>query len=274
MRATAQILTGDALQVLRTLPGASAQCIVTSPPYWSMIDYQAKGQLGLERTVAEHLDRLSEVLGEAWRVLRRDGTLWLNYGDAYNTCNGGPGPGAGRPWARKRDRQPKLTTGFGLKSRHVKRKDLMGLPWRLAFRLQEDGWWLRAEIIWRKPNPVDRLGLDRPVRSHETIFLLAKSARYRCKGDLLGGSVWTMARSSIPWHPSPFPIELAQRCILAGSADGDLVLDPFCGAGTSGLVALRHGRRFLGIELNPEYSALARRRIREDAPLLNVVEAG
>lgn len=269
---TATLLQGDALQVLRTLPAASVHCVVTSPPYWTMRDYEMEGQLGLEPTLSAHLDRLSEVLGEVRRVLRKDGTLWLNYGDSYNTCAGGPGPNAGRPWARRRKAQPKLTTRFSWKSKEVKGKSLLGIPWRLAIRLEADGWWLRAEVIWKKPNPLERGNLDRPWRDHEHLFLLAKSRRYFFRGP--ADSVWTIPPQGYEGHPVAFPILLAGRCIMLGCPEGGTVLDPFMGSGAAGVAALRLGRSFIGIDLKPEYVELARRRIREDAPLLNQVEVG
>lgn len=272
---TWKIRQGDALQILRTLPDELAQVVVTSPPYWTMYDYGVQGQLGLEATMDAHLDALSEVLGEVRRVLRRDGTLWLNYGDGYNTCNGGPGPGAGKPWIRKRMRQPKLATGCGLKTRTVKRKSLFGMPWRLALRLEAEGWYLRSEIIWRKPNPQPlgfRGGLDRPLRSFEHVFLFARSERYYYRGS--SEDVWEIPPEPVDGHPTPFPIKLACRCIESGSREREreLVFDPFCGSGTTGVAALRLGRRFLGIELNPEYSELARRRLLNDQPLVALME--
>ena len=253
------ILIGDVREQLRQLEPESVHCVVTSPPYWTLVDYDAPGQLGLEPTMAEHLDALSDVFAEVRRVLRPDGTLWINYGDAFNTCNGGAGPGSGRAWTRKRGRSPKLVTGHGLKTKDVPRKNLMGLPWRLAFRLQDDGWNLRGDVIWRKPTPVERKNLDRPVKSHEYVFFLTPRPRSYFAGRV--ESVWEITPEPFANHPAPFPRELARRCVLAGCPEGGTVLDPFFGAGTVGVVAEELGREWIGIELNPAYAEIAKRRL-------------
>jgi site-specific DNA-methyltransferase (adenine-specific)/site-specific DNA-methyltransferase (cytosine-N4-specific) len=268
---TVRILTGNALEVLRTLPAESVHMCLTSPPYWTQLDYGVEGQLGLEPTMEAHIDRLSEVLGELRRVLRRDGVFWLQYGDGYNTSGGGPGPGSSRAWLRKRARMPKLVTGFGLKSQSVKRKSLFGIPWRLALRLEAEGWHLRSCVVWRKPCPMERADLDRPVVAHEYVFMLTRSERNYWNGERCE-SVWEIQRQPVAGHPAPFPCELARRCIEYGCPPGGTVLDPFAGSGTTGLVADRLGRDAILIELSPEYAQLAEARIRGDAPLFVKIE--
>lgn len=254
-----RILTGDAFAQLSQIPGGRFASCITSPPYWAKLDYGTAGQLGLEPTLEEHLARLSAVFMQVRRVLVRSGTLWINYGDSYNTCNGGPGPSSSRAWTRLRSRMPKLATGFGLKTQTVKRKSLMGLPWRLALRLEADGWYLRAEVIWVKPNPIERTGLDRPRRAHEQIFLFTKSPRSFFRGPCDG--VWSIPRDRTSGHPSSFPVELARRCILHGSPVGSEILDPFAGSGTVGLAASQLGRSATLIDISPEFSRAARERI-------------
>ncbi len=277
------IHTGDSLAVLQTLPAASVQCCVTSPPYWGLRDYGHVGQIGLEETPEQYVARLVAVFAEVRRVLADDGVLWLNLGDSY---------------------------GSG--------KQLIGIPWRVAFALQADGWYLRSDTIWHKPNPMPESVRDRPTKAHEYVFMLSKSARYywdqdavrepaTCtarpatsrqktggkhgealraagarghKGGNLGHnkpengrnirSVWTIPTQPYSGaHFAVMPPALADRCIKSGSRVGDTVLDPFSGAGTTGLVARRLRRQYVGIELNPEFADMARRRIDSDAPLLN-----
>lgn len=312
-----EIRQGDALERLREMPDESVQCCVTSPPYWGLRDYGVAGQLGLEETPAEFVAGMVEVFAEVRRVLRFDGTLWLNIGDSY--AGGGCG-------ARDPERWPKQSRNDHM-PRHAKRghgvkdKDLIGIPWMLAFGLREDGWYLRAENIWQKLTPMPESVIDRTTRAHEQVFHLAKAARYFYDADAVrtplaektlttfgtqrqqngGGelvkadnwardvpnreakrgedgepiganlrSVWPLASKAYPAaHFATFPPDLVKPCILAGSAEGDTILDPFAGAATTGLVATRLDRSFIGIELNPEYVELGRNRIRDDAPLLN-----
>lgn len=296
------LLTGDALEGLRALPSGCAYACVTSPPYFGLRDYGVEGQLGLEGNVEAYLGNMVRVFREVRRVLRPDGTLWLNLGDSY-AADSGPQPPSGT-----RNQHNHV-------SRHVpdgfKRKDLLGIPWRLALALQEDGWYLRSDIVWYKTNAMPEAVTDRPTRAHEYIFLLAKQEKYyydaaavaepcgtkgnarsfRGGGAYTGGAsfdnsggkereshgntanssgtrnkrdVWAVAAAhlDIP-HFATFPKELIRPCILAGSPPGGAVLDPFFGSGTTGLAALGEGRRFIGIELNPEYAALASKRIHE-----------
>jgi site-specific DNA-methyltransferase (adenine-specific) len=260
-----ELLTGDALEVLATLPAAHAQTVVTSPPYWSLRDYGIDGQIGLEASVDEYLKALVLVFDQVHRVLRDDGTLWLNIGDAYTS--------GGRTWRAPDRKNPARAMGTrpptpdGLKA-----KDLIGIPWRLALALQAAGWYLRSDIVWNKPNCQPESVGDRPTRSHEYVFLLSKSERYFYDVDAVRGpngrrsrTVWDVNTQSYPdasGHFATFPPALVAPCIESGSRPGDLVLDPFLGSGTTALVAQRLGRRFVGIELNPDYIAMARRRLR------------
>jgi DNA modification methylase len=279
-----------------------AQTCVTSPPYYGLRDYGCAGQIGLEETPDAYVARLVDVFREVRRVLRDDGTLWLNLGDSY--AAGGNGGG------NKNDTNVgSLTVGRKLPPSGYKPKDLLGIPWMVAFALRADGWWLRQDIIWHKPNPMPESVTDRCTKAHEYVFLLTKSARYfydaaaiaedalqpegearitaQHKQAAIGqnqtGSlgtnygaatrnarnVWTIATTPYSGaHFATMPPALAERCIKAGSKFGDMVLDPFGGAGTTGLVADRLGRSATLIELNPEYARLARERITADAPLL------
>jgi len=345
---TVQILQGDCREVLRTLPDASVQCCVTSPPYFGLRDYEADGQMGREASPDEFIDGMVAVFSDVRRVLRDDGTLWLNIGDSYCSTDkwgGGKngntgkhtvaGDGAVTSWACRAKRAA---------IEGVKPKDLIGIPWMLAFALRADGWYLRSEIIWAKPNGMPGSQYDRCTSSHETVFMLSKSSRYASDFDSIktpprestlvrtaqdiqsqagshranGGSKTNGAMKAVGgyekqrghsrqhagfndrwdamerseqqskpammrdvWFISPdcnrdahfamMPRELARRCILAGSPDGGVVLDPFGGAGTTGLVADRLQRDAILIELNPKYAAIARQRIARDCPLFGTV---
>ena len=268
------IKIGDSRDLLREMPGGSVNCCVTSPPYFGLRDYGHDGQIGLEPTPDEFVAALVEVFREVRRVLAGDGTVWLNLGDSYGA-----------------------------------KKQLGGIPWRVAFALQADGWYLRQDIIWHKPNPMPECVRDRCTKAHEYVFLLSKSARYwydaeavaepgtnrppgntkptkggraliegdghfRTAGALhdIGAretrnrrSVWSI--TSQPYdgaHFATMPPKLAETCILAGCPKGGVVLDPFGGAGTTAIAALRHGRRAILCELNPEYADLAEQRIRDE----------
>jgi DNA modification methylase len=256
------LLIGDSKKLLPTLAGGSVRACVTSPPYWSLRDYAIEGQIGLEETIEDFLANLVSVFEEVRRVLRDDGTLWLNIGDSYTS--------GGRTWRAPDKKNPframdvRPPTPAGLKP-----KDLIGVPWRLAFALQAAGWYLRADVIWNKPNCQPESVKDRPTRSHEHVFLFSKSERYFYNHEAVRGpnnrnlrTVWDInTRAQKDAHVAMFPPELVERCLSLGSAEGDLVLDPFIGSGTTGLVALDMGRRFIGIELNPEYVELARQRL-------------
>lgn len=307
-----EIREGDCLDLLRGMEDGSVQCCVTSPPYWGLRDYGQDGQLGLEETPAEYVSNMVRVFREVRRVLRDDGTLWLNLGDSYCGYKGDNyGKKAGNLTARTLVAGVSPVTVGTPQTSGLKPKDLVGIPWRVAFALQADGWYLRLDIIWSKPNPMPESVTDRPTKAHEYLFLLSKSARYlynhkaikeqsigtssrpRFGGSKYGDderpesrtksgneysdsgsrnkrSVWTV--SSQPFagaHFATFPPKLIEPCILAGSEPGDTILDPFSGSGTTGMVALRHDRSYVGIELNPDYAAMSRDRIRDDAPLLN-----
>ena len=172
-------VVGDCRALLRQLPDLSINCCVTSPPYWGLRDYGEPGQLGLEATPAEYVANMVEVFREVRRVLRDDGTAWINLGDSYNAYNGNAGPGSGFSSGAACDTErPHLKSGHGLRTCELKPKDLVGIPWRVAFALQADGWYLRSEIIWHKPNPMPESVTDRPTKSHEQVFLLAKSESY------------------------------------------------------------------------------------------------
>jgi DNA modification methylase len=334
---TVQILTGDCRQVLGTLPDESVHCVVTSPPYFGLRDYGVAGQIGLEETPAAFVAEMVAVFRDVRRVLRADGTLWLNLGDSYAGSWGAQGQrlsSADDPsWKGSRIRNhAKKARGAGtIREAGLKPKDLIGVPWRVAFALQADGWWLRQDIIWAKPNPMPESITDRCTKAHEYLFLLSKSERYHFDAEAIAEPVsgpetktgvgWgrldtlhpaitprgrdrikrsgNKARKpgtargcpegngsnvcgSVPWegmtrnkrsvwtvptspfseaHFATFPPDLITDCVAAGCPPGGIVLDPFGGAGTTGLVADRLGRDAILIELNPEYAAMAERRI-------------
>ena len=311
---TVRVLTGDCRSLLRTLPDQSVQMAVTSPPYYGLRDYGVAGQIGLERSMHDFIGELVAVFSEVRRALRDDGTLWLNIGDSYAANRGSGAKGIGAKQA--------TNVGANLGSLRVpdglKEKDLIGIPWRIAFALQADGWYLRQDIIWSKPNPMPESVRDRCTKAHEYIFLLSKSSRYyydaqaiaepainagrvveydgtqknceaaqdermrtRVAGNRTVGdhrnrrSVWEVATQPFSEaHFATFPTEIPRRAILAGSHPGDTILDPFGGAGTTGLVADRLQRNAILVELNPQYAEMARRRIYGDAPLFAEVDGG
>ncbi len=258
------LIAGDAHGILRAMPDGIAQTVVTSPPYWSLRDYGIEGQLGLEASVHDFIEALAELFDDVRRVLADDGTLWLNIGDSYTSGNRGWRAPDRKNVARAMETRPPTPDG-------LKPKDLIGVPWRLAFALQERGWYLRSDLVWNKPNAQPESVADRPTRSHEYLFLLSTSEKYRYDVDAVRGpndrrlrSVWdlnTQPTREASGHFATFPESLAERCIRIASRPGDLVLDPFVGSGTTALAAARLGRRFAGCELNPEYVELARRRL-------------
>ena len=301
-----QILQGDCRDLLKTLPDASVHCVVTSPPYFGLRDYGVDGQIGLEASPDAFVAELVAVFREVRRVLRDDGTLWLNLGDSYNSGASG-GLGGSTLGGGQNNQRVSNRSGRGLVNA-LKPKDLIGAPWRVAFALQADGWYLRQDIIWHKPNPMPESVTDRCTKSHEYVFLMSKSARYfydaaaiaeegvipagtkAAKGSVerfntLGvnsrppeykiydgmrnaRSVWTIATQPFrEAHFATFPPDLAERCIKAGCPVGGTVLDPFGGAGTTGLVADRLQRSSILIELNPVYASMAKKRLEGDAPL-------
>lgn len=299
------IEVGDCLQSMAFLDDKSVHTCVTSPPYFGLRDYGVDGQIGLEPTPDEFVATLVAVFREVRRVLRDDGTLWLNLGDSYARppAKGGSGPGGkNREWYGEsygQARGAKIPEG-------LKDKDLIGIPWRVAFALQADGWYLRQDIIWHKPNPMPESVRDRCTKAHEYIFLLSKGPKYyfdheaikepvspdmlrRAKAGHTRGqgkldksrndaatvrptnitgttrnrrSVWTVTTKPFKGaHFATFPPDLIEPCILAGCPEGGTVLDPFGGAGTTGLVAEKHGRNAVLCELNPEYAEMAAERI-------------
>jgi site-specific DNA-methyltransferase (cytosine-N4-specific) len=256
------LITGDTKRALARLPDAVFQCCVTSPPYWSLRNYHIEGQIGLESSMNDYIQSLVEVFREVHRVMRKDSTLWLNIGDSYTS--------GGRTWRAPDKKNPvramntRPPTPDGLKP-----KDLIGVPWRLALALQDAGWYLRADIIWNKPNCQPESVKDRPTRCHEYLFLFSKSERYlydqravRGPNDRNMRTVWNInTKAYRDAHFATFPPNLVEPCIRLGSREGDLVLDPFIGSGTTGYVALNLDRRFVGIELNPDYIQIAERRL-------------
>lgn len=314
---TVRIINADCREALKCLPDASVHCCVTSPPYFGLRDYGNAAQIGLEPTPDEFVAAMVEVFREVRRVLRDDGTLWLNLGDSYaanQSNNGGCSPkstlggGVGKYREGSKNQLAYEATKPRQVNHGVKAKDLIGIPWKVAFALQADGWWLRQDIIWSKPNPMPESVTDRCTKAHEYIFLLSKSAQYYfdaaaiAEPSLRAGEVldytgkqknndtdpnmlatrpknrkititetrnkrdvWTVASQAYSEaHFATFPPTLIEPCILAGCPKGGTVLDPFGGAGTTGLVSDRLGRDAVLIELNPEYVALAERRMSQD----------
>jgi site-specific DNA-methyltransferase (cytosine-N4-specific) len=256
------LFEGDALAVLERLPDSSVQCVVTSPPYWGLRDYDVEQQIGLEPTLPQFVNRLRTVFTEVRRVLRDDGIFWLNIGDGYTSGNRGwRAPDKKNP-ARAMSVRP--DTPEGLKS-----KDLLGIPWRLAFALQDDGWYLRADIVWNKPNAMPESVKDRPTRSHEYLFMFTKSEHYYYDHEAVRDpngrnrrSVWDVHTQGFAGaHFATFPPKLIEPCIKASTKPGQFVLDPFFGSGTVGVVAQALNRRYVGIEINPQYVSLASERI-------------
>jgi len=318
---TIKLLNCDVMDGLSQLENESVHCIVTSPPYWGLRDYGVEGQIGLEPTAEGYVAKMVQVFREVRRVLRGDGTCWVNLGDGYH--GGGYANHAvnGQEWLEKHggDRRRSRQQDRIRNNSNLKPKDLIGMPWRVAFALQADGWWLRSDIIWSKPNPMPESVTDRPTKAHEYLFLLTKKERYyydaeaireagsqnshgspninagrkqsalgQQKGGRLGKwteadretgrnkrSVWTI--STAPYaeaHFATFPPELPELCIKAGCPKGGTVLDPFGGAGTTGLVADRLQRNAILIELNPEYAAMSEARVDKDrGGLLDMMES-
>lgn len=266
-REEVRIFTGDVREVLASLPSNSVQCAVTSPPYWGVRDYGVAGQIGAEPVLQDYVQALTKVFREVRRVLRPDGTLWLNIANTYSS--------GGRTW---RDEDAK-NKGRGMSYRPptpegLKPKDLVGVAWMVAMSLQLDGWYLRNDIIWNKPNCQPESVKDRLTVSHEYVFMFSKEERYLFNQDAIleprkdgngqknRRTVWNInTEAYAEAHFAVFPTELVRPCVLAGSRSGDVILDPFFGAGTVGLIAMELGRRCVGVELNESYVAMARRRI-------------
>lgn len=337
------VINADALSALRTLPDACVDCCVTSPPYWGLRDYDVAGQLGLEKNPGEFIAKLVQIFEEVRRVLKSDGTCWVNMGDCHTDGGRGKDTGSTLDGTRNNQRESRKAT-IRESFKGLRKKNLLGQPWRLAFALQDAGWNLRQDIIWHKPNPMPESVRDRPTKSHEYIFLLSKSLRYHYDQKAIqergspdtharyararspdnkhangaGGqkfqtiartfdgvnakirertgtssrmnvdrvprprekqnasfsaavkdivafrnkrSVWTVPTKGYKGaHFATFPPALIRPCVLAGCRPGGTVLDPFAGSGTTGAVALEHGRRALLIELNPAYCLLIQQR--------------
>ena len=272
-----RIISGDCLEVLPTLEAETIQCCVTSPPYWGLRDYDHPGQIGAEKSPDEYVRNLVAVFTQVKRVLRKDGTVWLNVGDAYarNGGTGGHGPNAivGNTKKLIQKRNCKVPEVWGLKDR-----DLMGLPWRVAFALQEDGWYLRQRITWVKKTAMPESVKNRPTTATEEIFLLTKSPTYfydpngfREESGANLRNFWRLGPEPTGHgHKAAYPRELARRCILLGSRVGDTVLDPFGGSGTTGVAAMEVGRKAVLIELNPEYVEISEKRGKGLQPQLHM----
>jgi DNA modification methylase len=330
-----EIITGDCLDVLALgfIPEKSIHCCVTSPPYFGLRDYGHAEQIGMEETPEQYVASMVEVFRAVRDVLKDDGTLWLNLGDSYYNYRPGKGQRQSKQsLASQKFSEVEVCHKRGRKLDGLKEKDLIGIPWRVAFALQADGWYLRQDIIWAKPNPMPESVRDRCTKSHEYIFLFSKSPKYYFDGDAIatpckpttvarltqptleqqagsdrvpgktngpvkacfGGrqkhkgygtrihsgredegdylnkgankrSVWTVTTKPYKGaHFATFPPDLIEPCILAGCPEGGTVLDPFGGAGTTALVAERHKRNSILIELNPSYVTLAEERIAKD----------
>jgi site-specific DNA-methyltransferase (cytosine-N4-specific) len=263
------VFQGDAEVLLKQLPSNFFRCCITSPPYWGLRDYGTEGQIGAEEEPSDYIDRLIAVFEQVCRVLTEDGTLWLNIGDSYTSGN--------RAYRAPDKKSPVRAMSYRAKTpAGLKPKDLVGIPWRLAFALQQAGWYLRSDIIWEKPNCMPESVKDRPTRAHEYLFLFSKSLKYYYDYESIVESSGRNRRTvwPIPTEPfsgahfATFPPKLVEPCILAGSQPGDWVLDPFFGSGTVGVVSEQQHRNYLGIELNPRYVQLAVKRIRNTQRLL------
>ncbi len=270
-----KIFSGDSFNILPTLAAESVQCCVTSPPYWGLRDYDHSAQIGAEATPEIYVENLVSLFREVRRVLRQDGTVWLNVGDGYarngGTGNHGPNATVGNTKKLIQKRNCKVPDCWGLKDR-----DLIGLPWRVAFALQADGWILRSKITWVKKNPMPESVKNRPTNATEEVFLFAKSPTYfydpngvREESGANLRNHWVLSPdSSRSGHPATFPRELARRCILLGSREGDTILDPFSGSGTTGIAANELNRRGILIELNSDYAEMSKVRASSIQPQL------
>ena len=305
------ILFGDCRETLKNLTNSSARMCVTSPPYYGLRDYGGeKNQIGQEESPEEYVKQMVEVFRLVRDVLTDDGTLWLNIGDSYyNYRSDGNYPK--QTVSKTRQDLPQSTPVRGNKLKGLKSKDLIGIPWMLAFALRADGWYLRQDIIWHKPNPMPESVQDRCTKAHEYIFLLSKSKNYfydneaikepakdwgtrdRTKGKYHNKgtglqphsgltksytkknkrSVWSVTKKPYKGaHFAVFPPELIEPCIKAGSEVGDTILDPFMGSGTSAMVAKSLGRYYTGCELHEEYGNLIQERIQDYHPVNEVAQ--
>lgn len=271
---------GDCRQTMREWAnqGIKAQTCVTSPPYYGLRDYGHEGQIGLEQTPKEYIEAMVDVFACVWDVLKDDGTLWLNIGDSYYNYRPGKGQALTKQSVSNTNQDlPQTCARRGNKLEGLKEKDLIGIPWRLAFALQDFGWHLRQDIIWNKPNPMPESVQDRCTKAHEYIFLLTKKPRYYFDNEAIKEptndnldkknkrSVWTVTTKPYSGaHFAVFPTDLIEPCIKAGSKVGDIVLDPFMGSGTTAQVAQSLGRKYLGCELNEDYKGLQDKRLMQN----------
>jgi DNA modification methylase len=338
-----KILQRNVLDTPWPLEDNSVDCCVTSPPYWGLRDYKDRDQIGLEKSPEEYVQKMVRVFNEVYRVLKPTGTLWLNLGDSYAHNGAAYHNGKSTLIGRKQGEEMGQAKRFVKEGVGLKPKDLVGIPWMVAFALRSAGWYLRQDIIWAKPNPMPESVTDRCTKSHEYIFLLSKSHKYyfdqdairvplkdksiaRLAQDLehqkgservpgktngnmkaVGGpkkdkqrghsrrhngfndrwdkmtteeqmsfgankrSVWTVSTKPFQEaHFATFPEELITPCILAGCPKDGVVLDCFMGAGTTALVAMSHGRKFIGFELNPEYIAIANKRLKQKFGMFHI----
>jgi DNA modification methylase len=271
-----RLLTGDAKSRMKDIEDSSVQSVITSPPYWGLREYgdEKNTEIGIEPIIDDYIANMVELFHEVKDKLTDDGTLWLNIGDTYTSGNrktrvpdSAASPGSARGKVIHRPRTPK-----GLKP-----KDLIGLPWLVAHALQADGWYVRSDIIWMKPNQFpDGNVKDRPFNNFEHVFLMSKSLHYYYdyQHDMEPNSnndgmrrvrtVWSIPTSrGVNGHPAVMPYDLAEHCVLIGSREGDTVMDPFSGSGTTGVAALRNGREYVGCELNDDYARSSAQRLEE-----------
>ena len=295
-----KVYCGDCIEVLKTFEDNSIDCCVTSPPYYGLRDYGIEGQFGNENTVNEYIEHMVGVFSEVKRVLKPEGTLWLNLGDSWAGSNQGKGTKnvAAKQLSNKGTSHMFSSTSHLKHVQGCKAKDLIGIPWMVAFALRDLGFYLRQDIIWAKGNPMPENVRDRCTKSHEYIFLLSKSKKYYydkdsiaepakypndnrgarkdsrrgTKMNQMNGSTGTTRNKRDVWfintkpnkeaHFATFPDTLIEPCILAGCPEGGVVLDPFMGSGTTGIVAKRNNRNFVGIDIKPEYVDISERRIK------------
>ena len=262
------VICGPALEGLDMLPDRSVRTVVTSPPYWSLRDYEAAGQIGRDDALGDYIKSIAVTFDKVRRVLTDDGTVWLNVGDSYTSGNRRYRAPDRKNWARAMRVRPPTPDG-------LKPKDPIGVPWRLALALQDAGWWLRSEVIWHKPNAHPESVRDRPTKAHETVFLLSKSQDYYYDVDAVRGpngrrlrTVWDInteprrpTDSGVDDHPAVMPMTLARQCVMIASEPGDVVLDPYTGSGTTLLAARELDGRWVGIELNPAFVDLIEHRL-------------
>jgi len=303
-----KVYVGNVLDRLKDIPEKSINTVITSPPYWGLRDYGEGDQLGLEETPEEFAENLVKVFREVKRVLRDDGTVWLNLGDSYSS--------GGRTTTTNQSLRGDKNYGVTRPkpNKNIKPKDLIGIPWRVAFALQQDGWYLRQDIIWHKPNPMPESVKDRCTKAHEYIFLLSKNVKYYFDNEAIKEdakypqgpnspknikkgvgnfgmdtreglskigalskknkrSVWTVTTKPFKdAHFATYPKDLIEPCILAGCPEGGTVLDPFGGSGTTCIVSEENKRNSIMVELNPDYVEIAKNRIHKELGILGAVE--